>query len=225
LHHLFLDESGEFGQAAGSSRHLLIAILCPPDAKRLKNVMRKEKKRLHDLGWPINLEIKGTSLWGCEKKTEIPLVIREKRIEHLKQIITRILEADCGPSYAIINKSGLAPHLRDAPYGIAYNYFTGNLLCKMYDGRINGPVTLIVDQRNKETHHQMPFDGYVKTRVISDCSHGHPFSVLHEDSSKWLGLQACDFISWGLFRHYEHGDSQFRDLIRPKIGIRDNWYA
>jgi hypothetical protein len=71
----------------------------------------------------------------------------------------------------------------------------------------------------------MPFDGYITTRVISDCAHGHEFTIQHEESDKWLGLQAVDFIAWGLFRHYEHGDSAYRNIILPKVGVRDSWYA
>jgi hypothetical protein len=225
MHFLFLDESGEFGFEDGSSTHLLIAILETDNAKHLKNVMRKEKKRLHDLGWPPAIEIKGTHLYGCHRMAGMPAEIVESRHDHAARIITKIAGCGVRPHYSIVRKGALKPHLRNAPYGIAYNYFAGNVICKLHNGRLNCPVTLVVDRRNKETHAHMPFDGYVTTRVISDCSHEHEFTIRHEDSRDWLGLQAVDFISWGLFRHYEHGDSRYRDLIRPTVGIRDSWYA
>ncbi len=225
MHFIFLDESGEFGFEAGSSTHLLIALLETENSKRLKNVMRKEKKRLHDLGWPRDIEIKGTALYGCQHEPRIPQQIADNRVAHLTRIVNRILDADATPHYTIIRKDRLTRNLQQAPYGIAYNYFAGNLLCKVHNGALQCPVTLVVDRRNKETHAHMPFDGYVSTRIITDCNHEHSFEIRHEDSRDWLGLQAVDFISWGLFRAYEHQDRQFYDLIRPNVRIDDCWYA
>lgn len=225
MHYIFLDESGEFGFKAGSSDFLLIALLETDNPKRLKNVMRKEKKRLYDKGWPRDLEIKGTHLFGCHRHDEVPLEIADNRIDYLSRIIRRILKTGAVPHYSIVKKSCISQNLRSAPYGIAYNYFAGNLLCKLHNGDMNFPTTLVVDQRNKETHAHMPFDGYIQTRIISDCNHEHEFIIRHEESHNWLGLQAVDFISWGLFRHYEHGDDRFYQLIRPNVRVRDAWYA
>jgi hypothetical protein len=222
---LFLDESGEFGFEAGSSRFLLIAILEVDNPKTLKNIMRKEKTKLHDLGWPRDIEIKGTTLFGCHRDTRIPTEISNNRLAHIDRIITRIIGSMCRVHYSIVRKSALQPNLRNAPYGIAYNYFAGNLICKIHNGRINEDITLVVDQRNKETHQHMPFDGYVMTRVISDCNHEHALVIRHEESHQWLGLQAVDFISWGLFRHHEHNDNRYRTIILPKIGVCDSWCA
>lgn len=225
MHYIFLDESGEFGFSEGSSSHLLIALLDTPDPKRLKNVMRKEKKRLHDLGWPKDLEIKGTNLFSSDRNPNVPRVISENKNHHIARIITRILSVDVRPNYSIVNKSRIAQNLRNAPYGIAYNFFAGNLLCKLHNRAMNFDTTLVVDQRNKETHAHMPFDGYIQTRIITDCNHEHAFEIRHEESHLWLGLQAVDFISWGLFRLHEHKDKTFSELIKPSIHICDSWYA
>lgn len=225
MHFLFLDESGEFGFQDGSSKHLLLAILETDDPKRLKNVIRKEKKALHDLGWPRNLEIKGTSLWKCSRNKAVPKVISQNRDAHLSRIVERILSCGARPHYFVVRKSALKESLKKAPYGIAYNYFAGNILCKIHAKKFQFPVTLVVDRRNKETHANMPFNDYITTRMITDCDHEHGFSIRHEESHEWLGLQAVDFIAWGLFRFYEHGDSTFKNLIAPNVGIREAWYV
>ena len=222
---MFLDESGEFGFEAGSSQYMLIAILSTDKPKLLKNVMRKEKKALHDMGWPRDIEVKGSALFSCHRNPAIPASIRDNRVGLADSIVRRILSTGATPHYFVVKKARIQSHLRKAPYGIAYNYFTGQLLCKIHNGNMTHPITLIVDRRNKETHAHMPFDGYIQTKVISECSHEHDFIIQHEDSEKWLGLQAVDFISWGLFRHYEHQDSQFRQLIRPAVGVCDRWYV
>ncbi len=225
MHFIFLDESGEFGYEAGSSDFLLIALLETDKPKLLKNVMRKEKKRLHDKGWPPDLEIKGTHLFGCHRNKDVPKEIADNRIDHLTRIIERILGTGATPHYSIVRKARITQNLRNAPYGIAYNYFAGSLLCKLHNGEMNFPTTLVVDQRNKETHAHMPFDGYIQTRIITDCNHEHAFAIRHEESHRWLGLQAVDFISWGLFRHHEHSDDRFYNIIKPNVRLCDSWYA
>ena len=55
---------------------------------------------------------------------------------------------------------------RNAPYGTAYNYFTGILLSKLIfeDGCYS--VDLIYDKKNKETHDNKPFREYLETEVF-----------------------------------------------------------
>jgi hypothetical protein len=113
----------------------------------------------------------------------------------------------------------------EADYGVAYNILCGTLLCRGYEKYYKGPLEIVVDQRSKETHSKMKFDGYLETRLIGDCSHTDPVTIRHEESSSVPGLQAVDFLSWGLFRHYEHKDSKFRKLIQPIVGYRDDWYS
>lgn len=225
MHHLFLDESGELGWHQNSSKYFVIAILSTDTPKKLGNSLKKEKAKLYNLGWPKDLEIKGSTLYGSNREPRIPAAISDKRFEYLESIISRVLDAACVPHYCVVRKSRITQNLRNAPYGIAYNYFSGKLLCRVYKDRFNGPITLIVDRRSKETHGNLPFDGYIQTHIITECEHTHAFHIRHEESHVFPGLQAVDFVSWGLFRHYEHGDNRFYKLITSKIGICDNWYA
>jgi len=43
--------------------------------------------------------------------------------------------------------------------------------------------------------------------------------IKHEDSKKDGCLQAVDFISWAIFRKYEHNDPKYYELIKNKITI------
>ena len=111
----------------------------------------------------------------------------------------------------------------NAEYGIAYNFLCGTLLCRAYAEHFSGPLEIVVDQRNKETHSKLKFDGYLETRLVGDCNHDLGLSISHEESSDILGLQAVDFLSWSLFRNYEHHDKTFVPLVAPIIGYRDDW--
>lgn len=221
----YLDESGELGFSAGSSKHFLIAILETTNSKRLKNALKSEKKKLHNLGWPTNIEIKGTSLFHCHRNEQIPDHIANNKAEHIQKILQRVLSSGAKPHYFVIQKNKITKNLREAPYGILYNYYTNCLFSKIHAGKEASDISLIVDQRNKETHSHMDFDGYLNTKIIAECNHQGQFQISHEDSQKRLGLQAVDFIAWGLFRYYEHNDNQFKTTIGPYVNIREKWYA
>ena len=225
MHHLFLDESGELGWHQNSSKHFIIAVISTDEPKALGRTLAREKAKLINAGWPKNIEIKGSTLYGCNNDPRIPRDIASNRLVHLETIIDKIIGCSCVAHYSVVNKARITQNLRNAPYGIAYNYFSGKLLCRIYENRFSRDLTLTVDRRSKETHGHLPFDGYIQTQIIGECGHIHAFTIKHEESHDVLGLQAVDFLSWGLFRHYEHGDSQFRTLIKPKVGICDNWYA
>jgi hypothetical protein len=224
-HYLFIDESGELGTERGSSNYFLIAALCVPSVKALEKRVWKEKAKLYNSGWPKDIEIKGTSVWGSPHNPRIPGIISRRRKEIIVDIIKSICATDMTVHYSIANKHHLAPHLLGAPFGIAYNFLCGTLICRAYKAHFAGPLEIVVDQRSKETHNKMKFDGYLETRLVGDCDHSDSLTISHEESHIVPGLQAVDFLCWGLFRHYEHNDSYFKPLIDPRVGYKDDWYS
>lgn len=221
---LFLDESGELGFSEGSSKFFLITVLNTDEPKKMKNRLRKQKTKLHDAGWPVDLEIKGTTLFSSPGNPRVPRSISDRKDEWLDQIIERVLDGAVSVHYSIVNKSRMSEHLRRAPYGIAYNYFAGKLLTRAYAEHFAGPLVLIADQRSKEQHDKMTFGMYVRTQLIAECEHIGMFEVRHEESHDILGLQAVDIISWGLFRYFEHNDRRYKTIIDPSVGYCDRWY-
>lgn len=225
LHSLFMDESGELGTHASSSRHFLICVLKADSEKALRKRLKKQKALLINAGWPKDIEIKGNSIWSAPHDPRIPAEIGKRREEILERIIGSIVAGPIDVFYSIVNKSRIARRLLDADYGIAFNWFSGQLLCKSHKHFGDSDVRLVVDQRNKETHHKLKFDGYVETRLLTDCGHQHGLTIEHRESHDVSGLQAVDFLSWGLFRGYERGDQQFRKIILPHVRVCDDWYA
>lgn len=220
-----MDESGEFGVKPGSSRHLQIAVLSTEHPRALEKRLRKEKAKLYNAGWPKSLEIKGTTVWGSPHNPQISKAISDRRVQIMQEILQSICSGPVHLLYSIVNKQHISPHLKAAAYGIAYNYFSGNLLCKGYPGSFAGPIELVVDQRSKETHNKDKFDGYIETRLVGDCNHSEYLNISHKESHDVAGLQAVDFMSWALFRHHEHNDSQFLPIVQPRIVLKDDWYT
>jgi Protein of unknown function (DUF3800) len=225
MHYLFVDESGELGQAAGSSLHFLIAALCTENLKGLKNRLKKEKAKLYKDGWPRSIEIKGTNIWRSRLIPSVPKSITNRRTEILKEIISSICASKCMLHYSIAKKANLPQHILNAEYGIAYNFLCGALLCRAYPKYFCGPLHIFVDQRHKEIHSKLKFDGYLETKLVCECSHSMELQMQHRESRDIPGLQAVDFLSWGLFRSYEREDHTFKPLITPIVGHREDCYS
>jgi hypothetical protein len=183
--------------------------------------MKRECAKLYNDGWPRTLEIKGTTLWGADRLPGIPDAIKRDRIGILNRMLGRIAGGANKAHYLIAHKPKIPPNLLQAEYGIAYNYLCGSLVCGAYSTHYCGPLNIVVDQRSKETHTKMKFDGYLQTKLVTECKHGEHLSIRHDDSAKIAGLQAVDLISWALFRNFEHGDPQFMPLITPIVGHCD----
>jgi hypothetical protein len=141
------------------------------------------------------------------------------------EIIAAICDGPNEAHYSIAKKKHLTRNIMNAEYGIAYNYLCGTLLCRAYPKHFAGPLKIVVDQRSKETHTKNKFDGYLETRLVGDCAHELDLLITHEESHDVPGLQAVDFLSWSLFRKYEHGDSRFSDMMKKNIGYCDDWYS
>mgnify|MGYP000998562390 CR=1 FL=1 len=225
MYYLFIDESGELGTNSGSSEFFLIAALSTENPKALEKRIWKEKAKLINAGWPKDIEIKGTSLWSSPYNPKIPKEISQRREEIMCEMISSICAGPNKVHYSIAKKKHLSPHIMKAEYGIAYNWLCGTLLCRAYPRYFPGPLEIVVDQRSKETHTKTKFDGYLETRLVGDCEHQLSLSIAHKESHDVPGLQAVDFLSWGLFRKYEKGQPKFADLIKNNIGYCDDWYS
>jgi hypothetical protein len=223
MHHLFIDESGELGQKQASSEFFLITALWTENRKALEKRTWRELAKLVTAGWPSGLEIKGTSIWGSPHIPSVPKSISVRREEILTEIVTAICAGPNKVHYAIAKKKHLPSCLNKAHYGISYNYLCGSVLCHAYPKHFAGDLEIVIDARTKEMETKNKFDGYLETRLVGHEAHEHALSITHGESHKFRGLQAVDFLSWSLFRKFEHGDSRFADLITANLAHCDDW--
>ena len=59
------------------------------------------------------------------------------------------------------------------------------------------------------------FKQYLESEIAQN--HGIKVNVTIKTPSQEHGLQAVDFISWAIFRKYEHQDEEYYQIIREKI--------
>jgi len=219
---LFLDESGECSFSLRSDyRHFLVTILCV-DASDVKKIQYRLKRKFADFirkGWNKTKEPKATLLYKNRKFG--PQAIS-------KVLTTLVTIPSLEVSYIVVNKQKISNQsFRNAPYGTAYNYFTGVLLSELIFLDGFDEVHLIYDKRNKETHENKHFREYLQTNIIGTALEKNlnvNFLVEGNDSALCYGLLAVDYFSWAIFRAFEHGDSQFLDLFSHRFKRKREWY-
>ena len=139
--------------------------------------------------------------------------------------------ADVAPlqiSYLVVNKDRITSQsLREAEYGIRYNYFTGVLLSEMVFEDSLSSIFLTYDLRNKETHEKRRFKEYLATKLLEGSIEREveiEFDAEGLESHQSYGLMAVDFFSWALYRKFEYGDRRFASRFSGKILRRCEWY-
>jgi hypothetical protein len=170
-------------------------------------------------GWDKTREVKAAALCNDRKYGK----------EAVKGILDRLVVIDSLKiNYIVVNKEGIInERFKKAPYGIAYNYFTGELLKQLIFTDKFYEANLTYDKRNKETHANKPFIEYLNTLILGESFENNinaEFKLQGNDSNKCYGLLAADFFSWSLFRKYEFGDDGFCNLFSHKIGRKIEWY-
>ena len=230
---IFCDESGETSFSLTTNfQYFLICSMTIDSSlrKKIKGILKHKYARLYALGWPKQLEIKANILHSCINEPIIPKSLKnvingDDYIKIILKQLTEIIKPQI--DYIVINKEGITnPQFRNAPYGIAYNYFAGKLLLPLIADKKD--CLLIVDKRNKEVHNQKHFDGYIDTCINGYAMENNlevKIKIEHGDSKLNYGLQAVDYFSWGIYRKYNMKDTQYLEIFNRLIKNGQEWYC
>lgn len=230
---IYCDESGEssFSKDSVYDYFSICTLTIGEDRKnKIKNTMKRKMAKLYTLGWPKEMEIKASTLHGLNFKKNISQDIKDNinEDEFIKEILFS-LKNSCAPriDYIILRKDGLQdPSFRNAPYGIAYNFFAGKILIPIILEYRD--CFLTIDKRNKEMHAQRHFDGYIETKARGDAFENKidiNLEIKHDESQVNYGLQAVDFFSWSIYRKIENNDLRFFKIFEDLIHLKEEWYC
>ena len=219
---LFQDESGECSFSTRSNyRHFAISILSinPSRLKVIQNCLRKKFASFIKKGWDKTKEFKAYELHKNRR-------FGKEAVSNVLASLVSIPSLEI--SYIVVNKEKITNQsFRKAPYGTAYNYFTGVLLSEMVFQDGFNSIHLIYDKKNKETHENKHFREYLETKILGMAlENDTAVNLLIEghDSAKCYGLLAADYFSWAIFRKFEYGDEHFFNLFSHKLKRRREWY-
>ena len=146
---VYLDESGDStGFSPGSSKTFNIALLLTNDKVALRRVVKGFCKRMHEAGWPKDVELKAYTLFGAPRKPNIPPSFRFKTspVSQLEKLLRKLGNLDISIDYISVQKSNLNQNLKEAPPFVLYNYMVGRLIEDIV--RQGQDINLYYDQRN-----------------------------------------------------------------------------
>jgi hypothetical protein len=202
MKYIFLDESGELGFKEASSKYFIITLLSC-DENELYEIRRIIKKvRLKIIKKKIRKypELKGNN--STDK-------IREEVLNKFNKTRSEIF-------VIILEKSQVFEYLKNKKNKL-YNYISNLILneCSLE----NSNISLVVDKSKTNRSLREDFDNYIRKNIV-EKNDNCKLTIKHENSQKDSCLQVLDFVSWAIFRNYEHKDSRFIEIIKDKIVIK-----
>jgi hypothetical protein len=239
---IFVDESGDLGFGCGT-KYFVLAFVAPSQGKKLNKAIKNFNAHLIRNGWNQDVEIKATNVWHAGKNDEIPETYAYKKDPSapMETVLNAIAELECRIEFVVVKLDTVKPGLQMAHTAILYNYFSWMMLrgalC-FYEA-----VELFMDRRNRETHHNLKFDGYIESKAgIARAEKGHkPLNLCirhyHSESPNEVtgperarveygvrGLEAADFVCWAIKRKFENGEDRWYSMIEKCIKWKQTLY-
>ncbi|MDR3364850.1 MAG: DUF3800 domain-containing protein [Clostridiales Family XIII bacterium] len=206
MKYLSFDESGDLGlniETEGVSRIFSVTFLIASDNKTAANIIKRTLRHLMQNGKKRKC---GTLHAHFEDKPT--------RYRVLKRLSARDIQV----ATMRLDKSKII--VSETPHAL-YSSMVVSLVNRLYNDGIldkDEPVELTASQMHSNKHRNKEFLNVVETRTATAK---FTMRILRPENEK--SLQAVDFLSWALWRKYEHGDTEYSDLI-PNIVIREYEY-
>lgn len=203
--HIFLDESGDLGfdfNKKGTSKFFVITLLFLGDGT---SAIEKAVKKTH-----AELAKKR------KRRAGVLHAVHEKPVTR-QRLLKRIAEKDCTIMAIYLNKRKVFTRLQDEKQ-VLYNYVANILLDRIFTKKIipsDKPIELIASRRETNKFLNENFRDYLTRQV--ENNHARSITVSVRTPSAEKGLQAVDFVSWALFRKYEHGDDSYYNVFKTKV--------
>ncbi len=105
---------------------------------------------------------------------------------------------------------------------ILYNYVTNILLDRIFTKKLisnKNKINLIASRRETNKFLNVNFKNYLENQISNNHKIKIEISIKTPASVK--GLQVVDFVSWAIFRKYEHQDDHFYNMIKSLV-IEEN---
>lgn len=200
--HVYIDESGDLGKLG--SPYFTIAALCTKNPKPLKNHIKRLKSR------KLKKSIK--------KLTEIKANNSDNTIR--KRVLKKIKNHECKICVVTIEKSKINDYLFDKKHKL-YNYICG-LLAENLVANTN-LISITIDKKDGNQVLQKDLSQYLE-RKLKEKHPSAKIEVKHLESNCCHGLQTVDFVAWSANRKWSLNDSEFYEIIEPRVvSFRKFW--
>lgn len=205
---LFMDESGDLGfnlNKRGTSKFFVVTLLYTRDKKPIEKTISKIYKTLS-----IRPRKGENTLHSFKESSAVRLLLLKSL--SLKEFSIFII---------CIDKRNMRS-MRQKEKSDLYNFLADMLIDTVIVKRLlnEKSTELIASRREKNRFLNDRFKQYMQNE--SGSRHGISIKVMIKYPREEKCLQAVDFISWSIFRKYEHGDASYYDLIKDKIKEEHN---
>lgn len=198
---IFIDESGDLGFSAKSSRWMIVTLLLTNSHRRVEKCVKKVHRGLRKKG----------------KRVRELHAYHENEVTR-KRVLSKIAELeDIQVIAVVLNKQKVYTRLRDQK-GVLYNYVTNILLDRLNDSGVTEGVCnveICIDQKETNKFMNDHFLGYLHQGTKSWKNDKVEIRLAYSHNEKCL--QAVDFVSWAIFRKYEYGEYDYYNLIQNKL--------
>ncbi len=205
---IYQDESGCMGfSKKGASKFLTICLLIVDGEqnrrkiniavkKTIKNKFKSKSKKDRKTN-----ELKGTKDSFAVKKYFYDILKRSKTDFKIYSLT--------------LNKGRVQEDLKRNTSRL-YNYITNRLLQKVDIITSKTEITFIID-KSKSKSEIKDFNGYIRRELEKKIEPNVRLDILHQDSTSDHCLNAVDYFSWGIFRKFEHKDTEWYEVFLENI--------
>jgi hypothetical protein len=203
--YIFLDESGDLGfnlNKSGTSENFIITFFVIKNKKPFDNIVKKTLAKMN--------KVERKSIQGVLHSYKL---LPRRR----KKLLKSILEYDFKLMVIRLNKSKVYTHLHNEKQ-VVYNYITNILLNRILDKKLidtDQKVHLIASRRETNKFLNSNFKNYLKNKAQKNHSIDIDINIALSNQEKCL--QIVDLISWSYFRHIEHKDSSYYNIIKEMM--------
>ena len=123
-----------------------------------------------------------------------------------------------------LNKSRVHTKLQNEKH-VLYNYVANILIDRILTKRLidpEGKIILIASKRETNKFLNLNFKNYLQNQVKN--RHRLNLDIEIKTPAQEKTLQAVDFVSWSIFRKYEHGDPSYYHLIKDLVVEENNLF-
>ncbi|MDD2666451.1 MAG: DUF3800 domain-containing protein [Methanocellales archaeon] len=201
---IFIDESGDLGMKG--SNYMVIAALFVKDYRPLDRIIKNMRR------YKFRKELKNV----CEIKTNKSSdAVRKHMLKKLNNIPNaRIF-------YIVLEKKKLySDYLKDNKDKL-YNYVAGKL-AKNIIILEDTQLEIKIDKSKGKHLLREDFNRYFLQNLCEGSDHMR-VTIDHSYSHSWSGIQFADLLAWCCFQKFEHGNSEYIDIITQDQEVYHVW--
>ncbi|MFP3946905.1 MAG: DUF3800 domain-containing protein [Archaeoglobaceae archaeon] len=199
--YVFVDESGDLGFTTRASKYYVIACVATEDLSEVGGVFKKVRRTI-------------------KKKRDIPeFKFTKTNIKTRKLILKKLAKLDISISGVVLRKNTVYPHLRSEKQ-LLRNHIT-SFIAETLPLSYRRKIIVLVDKFLTRKYERENFNSYLESKICETCDkYGIIYPTVeieHVPSYAYTGIQASDIVAGAIFSKYERGESDFYEIIEPKI--------